>query len=331
MRRTVPSVLVVATDPAEARAVAEQLAGAGFRPRWVGAAEVERSARAPVDLLVFAPSLSGAATLRALDALVPPEARRLPAVLRLLPADGAQPIALAAGERWLRGPLGAPELARAAEELLAAARAEPGGRGRLARPLLVAAVGLALAAGLAGWPEADPASPPAEIGGGVLAPAEVVGPEAPAAVVRPEAPAAASPTAADAATPTAESGPARAEGADLADATRPTTVLGDVAARAAPEASVERAAPEASVEPGPAGAPAAGSGGSASAGAPTVASVTGATEVLAPALYTVVWGDTLWAIAIERGTSVAALVELNRIPNPDLILAGQVLLLPPPG
>lgn len=53
--------------------------------------------------------------------------------------------------------------------------------------------------------------------------------------------------------------------------------------------------------------------------------------------YTVRPGDTLSAIARRFGTSVQALAQLNLIPNPSLIYAGQVLCLPaqssppPPG
>ncbi len=40
--------------------------------------------------------------------------------------------------------------------------------------------------------------------------------------------------------------------------------------------------------------------------------------------YTVRPGDTLWAIAMRCDTTVARLVRLNNIPNPDLIFPGQV-------
>ncbi len=40
--------------------------------------------------------------------------------------------------------------------------------------------------------------------------------------------------------------------------------------------------------------------------------------------YTVRSGDTLWAIAMRYDTTVARLVRLNNIPNPDLIFPGQV-------
>lgn len=44
--------------------------------------------------------------------------------------------------------------------------------------------------------------------------------------------------------------------------------------------------------------------------------------------YTVVRGDTLWAISRRFCTTVDELVRLNHIENPDLIFPGQVLLLP---
>ncbi len=44
--------------------------------------------------------------------------------------------------------------------------------------------------------------------------------------------------------------------------------------------------------------------------------------------YVVKSGDTLSAIAIENGTSVAALVNANNISNPNLIRVGQVLEIP---
>ena len=43
--------------------------------------------------------------------------------------------------------------------------------------------------------------------------------------------------------------------------------------------------------------------------------------------YTVKKGDTLSALAVKFGTTVAKLVELNDIDNPDLIIVGQVLKL----
>lgn len=45
-------------------------------------------------------------------------------------------------------------------------------------------------------------------------------------------------------------------------------------------------------------------------------------------VYIVQPGDTLSAIAGEYGVSISALVELNRISNPDLILIGQAIAIP---
>ena len=44
--------------------------------------------------------------------------------------------------------------------------------------------------------------------------------------------------------------------------------------------------------------------------------------------YTVRRGDTLWEIAQRFGTTVPALVRLNRLKNPDLIYVGDVLRIP---
>ncbi len=43
--------------------------------------------------------------------------------------------------------------------------------------------------------------------------------------------------------------------------------------------------------------------------------------------YVVQKGDTLWAIAIKYGTTVSSIVNLNSIKNPNLIYAGQRLLI----
>ncbi len=45
-------------------------------------------------------------------------------------------------------------------------------------------------------------------------------------------------------------------------------------------------------------------------------------------VYTVQPGDTLAEIAARFGTTVQALTTVNRIPDPDVIVAGQVLLVP---
>ncbi len=39
--------------------------------------------------------------------------------------------------------------------------------------------------------------------------------------------------------------------------------------------------------------------------------------------YTVVWGDTLSALALRFGTTVSSIASLNNIPNPNLIYVGQ--------
>jgi len=57
----------------------------------------------------------------------------------------------------------------------------------------------------------------------------------------------------------------------------------------------------------------------AAATAPTVAAATS---------YVVRPGDTLSAIALRHGTTVAALVEANRIANPNVIRVGQLLQIP---
>lgn len=54
-----------------------------------------------------------------------------------------------------------------------------------------------------------------------------------------------------------------------------------------------------------------------------------ADEVAGPAAtYTVQPGDSLGAIALRFGASVAALAEVNGLANPDLIVPGQVLAVP---
>ncbi len=44
--------------------------------------------------------------------------------------------------------------------------------------------------------------------------------------------------------------------------------------------------------------------------------------------YTIVWGDTLSGIAARFGVSVGALVAANGIANPDLIYAGDTIVIP---
>ena len=50
--------------------------------------------------------------------------------------------------------------------------------------------------------------------------------------------------------------------------------------------------------------------------------------VVSAATYVVQWGDTLWRISRQFGTSVEAIVQANNIPNPNLIYVGQVLEIP---
>jgi len=45
-------------------------------------------------------------------------------------------------------------------------------------------------------------------------------------------------------------------------------------------------------------------------------------------IYIVVAGDTLGALALRFGTTVAILARINRIVNPDLIFVGQRLFIP---
>ncbi|MGB8645329.1 MAG: LysM peptidoglycan-binding domain-containing protein [Anaerolineae bacterium] len=47
-----------------------------------------------------------------------------------------------------------------------------------------------------------------------------------------------------------------------------------------------------------------------------------------PQWVTVNWGDTLSAIASRNGTTVNALMQTNRLPNPNFVYAGQRLLIP---
>ncbi len=47
--------------------------------------------------------------------------------------------------------------------------------------------------------------------------------------------------------------------------------------------------------------------------------------------YTVRRGDTLYRIAVRHGTTIAALMSLNGITNPNKIIAGQTICLKPGG
>ena len=48
----------------------------------------------------------------------------------------------------------------------------------------------------------------------------------------------------------------------------------------------------------------------------------------ADTLYTIQHGDTLYSISIQFGTSVQAIINANSITNPNLIYAGQTLIIP---
>lgn len=47
-------------------------------------------------------------------------------------------------------------------------------------------------------------------------------------------------------------------------------------------------------------------------------------------LYTIEQGDTLYSISRQFGISVDTLIEVNNISNPDVIRAGDTLVIPPP-
>ena len=47
-----------------------------------------------------------------------------------------------------------------------------------------------------------------------------------------------------------------------------------------------------------------------------------------PATYLIKWGDTLWSLSKQFGTTVEALASENNIENPDLIYAGATLKIP---
>jgi spore germination protein len=47
--------------------------------------------------------------------------------------------------------------------------------------------------------------------------------------------------------------------------------------------------------------------------------------------YTIQLGDTLFGIAVRFDTSVEAITRINRIGDPDRILAGELLVLPAAG
>ena len=47
--------------------------------------------------------------------------------------------------------------------------------------------------------------------------------------------------------------------------------------------------------------------------------------------YTVQRGDVLKQIAARYGVSLSSILAINKIPNPDSLRIGQVLIIPPPG
>ena len=56
--------------------------------------------------------------------------------------------------------------------------------------------------------------------------------------------------------------------------------------------------------------------------------VSGGADTVTYIKYTVVKGDTLSKLAKRFGTTVNTLVKINHIKNPNLIIVGQVLLIP---
>ncbi len=60
----------------------------------------------------------------------------------------------------------------------------------------------------------------------------------------------------------------------------------------------------------------------------TTTTTTTTTTVPVERFYTVQRGDILAVIALERGVTVEAIVELNDLASPDAIQAGQVLEIP---
>jgi LysM repeat protein len=99
---------------------------------------------------------------------------------------------------------------------------------------------------------------------------------------------------------------------------------GDDAASPSPAGTV---APAASGSPGPLPTP--GPTGGSSAAATARPSATPAPSASPrPKTYKVRSGDTMSAIAIRFGTSIAEIAALNKIANPSLIRVGQVLQIP---
>lgn len=55
---------------------------------------------------------------------------------------------------------------------------------------------------------------------------------------------------------------------------------------------------------------------------------TGTVSAAGPQWVVVNWGDTLYSIAVRNGTTVGALMQANRLPNQNIVYAGQRLLIP---
>lgn len=76
-------------------------------------------------------------------------------------------------------------------------------------------------------------------------------------------------------------------------------------------------------------------GGSNASSSTTIVAGTGTTTTVAtapttaPRTYVVQSGESLFAIAMKFNLSAPALVELNKIKDPDRVSAGTELLLPP--
>jgi LysM repeat protein len=89
------------------------------------------------------------------------------------------------------------------------------------------------------------------------------------------------------------------------------------------------ATPAATAEPTQAAAPAANAEPAPSPTPPAPARP----QPIAPAYrtYTVQRGDSLKQIAARYGVSLASIMAINTIPNPDSLRVGQVLQIPPPG
>lgn len=92
--------------------------------------------------------------------------------------------------------------------------------------------------------------------------------------------------------------------------------------------------PRPSASPGAASTPppaTVGPGESAAASRPPVATLPPrATPVGTPRVHVVKRGESLSLIAEQYGVDPQAIIDLNELQNPDLIVPGQELLIPPP-